>query len=113
MAILVIIILLLIGGVVGYRIGSHFSRRENEVLLINNQRHMEFSNQWFNAAKQSTELTNTISEQQTTNLSATMQSVIKLLTAFQMQNNGNLNQQQNEKVTQLINQARGITGFHE
>lgn len=113
MIILVIIILLLIGGAIGYRIGSHFSRRENEVLLINNQRHQEFSNQWFNAAKHSTDLSNLIAQQQTANLSTTVNTVVTLLSQFQTQNDGNISQQQNEKVSQLINQARGIAGFHE
>lgn len=114
MAIFILILVCLsIGGFTGFKIGTHFIRQENITVLKQNALLQQFSNEWANAARNSTELTSNIAERQTSNLATTMQSVIQLLHAYQLQQTGNSNTTQNEKVSELIAKAKSIGKLHD
>ncbi len=103
-----ILICLAAGGFIGFKIGSHFIRQENITVLKQNVLLQEFSNEWANAARNTTQLTGDIADRQTSNLATTMQTVIQLLDRVKEQQSHMLNGQEQEKVTQLINQAKQV-----
>jgi hypothetical protein len=116
MAIAFIIVILLslgLGIYGGYRYGSFHIAKENETLrnqLILQER---FSRTWAEEATEKYNLSHQIAREHTTNLGAHINMAIELLNRYQIQNTGNLNQQQNEKISDIINKAKSIATLHE
>lgn len=109
MIIVIIIVSVIVVFFLGFKAGSYFINKENEVLYKQNTLLQTFSNHWANAARSQHELTQDIAEHQTSNLTSTIQAVVYLLSAFERQNAEALSSQENEKITQLINQAKSLT----
>lgn len=110
MVLIIILIAVCIGLVFygGYRYGSYLSGQENITLRTQLMLQEKFSQSWANAAQHTTQFTADIADIQTSNLATTMQSVIQLLHAYQLQQAGNSNTPQNEKVSELIAKAKSI-----
>jgi len=111
---ILIIVCLAVGGFLGFKIGTHFIQQENIVLHKQINLLDTYSKTWASEASQSYQLSNQIAAQQTNNLATNMHNVIQLLHSIQQQQAGTLNHQENEKVTQLINQAKNLSAsLHE
>jgi len=108
------LIILGIGILIGYRIGVYFIRQENQVISMQNTLLQQYSNQWASAARNTQQLTADIAQQQTTNVTATMQVVIQLLQGIQVgQQPGQLDQRENDTIGELLAKAKSIGSLHE
>lgn len=111
--IIVILISLGLGFYGGYRYGSFHIARENETLRNQLMLQERFSRTWAAEATDKYTLSQQIASQQTNNLGSLMNMVAQTVTQYQNQNAGNLNQQQNEKVSELISKAKSIGTLHD
>jgi hypothetical protein len=110
---IVIILSVSLGGYAGFRLGGLHTARENDSLRTQLMLQEKFSRTWASEATEKYTLSNQIATQQTANLGSTMNMVIQLLSSYQFQNVGSINQTQNEKVSELIAKAKSISGLHE
>lgn len=116
MGIVIIIGILVVIGITfygGYRLGQFFIEKENDTLRTQLMFQERFSRTWAAEATDKYTLSYQVAAQQKTNLTETMQTVIQLLSAYQLQNTGNTPQLQHEKVSELIARAKAIGTLHE
>lgn len=106
---IVILISLIIGGVAGFKIGGYHSMKLVHTVTEENTRLREFAKAWASAASSTTQISNDAANQTTHNLNSTIHTVIQLLGTVQQQQANTLSSHENEKVTQLINQAKSLT----
>ena len=113
MAALIVIIILGLVFYGGFRYGSHHTRRVNETLHTQLLLQEKFSKTWAAEATDKYNLSNQVNAQNTNNVGTTIQMVLQLLNNLQSQNTGTLNEQQNEKVSDLIARAKSIGKLHD
>lgn len=112
MALLIIIILgLVFYG--GFRLGGLHRNRENMTLRNQLMLQEQFSKTWAAEATDKYSLSQQVAAQQVQNMGSLMNTVTQMLYNYQQQNAGSLNQQQNEKVSELIAKAKAIGKLHD
>lgn len=111
--IVVCIILLILGGAVGYWWGVQHSHGVNDVLITQNTFLSDYADGWFQAAKRTSQLTQDIAQRHTGNIAASMNMVIQILNAIRSQQSTVLDTQMQQKVDSLIQQAKSIAGHNE
>jgi len=108
MVVVIIIILLGLSFYGGYRFGSFHTAKENDTLRNQLMLQERFSRIWAAEATDKYTLSEQVAAQHVNNLGTTIHTVIQLLSAYQFQNAGNINSQENEKVSELIAKAKSI-----
>lgn len=110
MVILIVILAsLIVGGIIGFKIGGYHSMKLVHTVTEENNRLRTFSNVWASAASSTTQISNEVAQHTTQNLNNTLHLVTQLLGTAQRQQENTLSNQENEKITQLINQAKSLT----
>lgn len=92
----------------GFRLGSHHTRRENDTLRNQLILQEKFSRNWAAEATDKYTLVQHVGQQHYSNVSSTIQMVVHLLQTIQLEQGHNLSSQENEKINQLINQAKQV-----
>lgn len=111
--IIIALLSMLLGGYFGYRLGALFTSKENTMLKNQVTLLRDYSQYWGTMAAQKHDLAQQVAQQQTTNVSSTIQTVVQLLHTFQREAAATLNN--NEKhvidnaIDQIITQAQAIT----
>ena len=113
MVIVIIIICVGLGFYGGFKYGAYHIARENDTLRNQLMLQERFSRTWAAEATDKYTLSQQIASQQTQNLGSLMNMVVQTLSIYQHQNAGTLNQQENEKVSELISKAKSIGTLHD
>ena len=111
--IILIIVCMGLGFYGGYRYGSFHTARENQTLRSQLILQERFSRTWAAEATDKYTLSQQVATQQTQNLGSLMHMVVQTLSIYQYQNAANLNQHENEKVSELITKAKSIGTLHD
>ncbi len=110
--ILGILLILGIGILIGYKIGIYFTQQQIQVVEANNIRLQQYCNEWSSVARNNTELTGTIAQQQITNVSSTMSTVIQLLSTLQT-NQPSVSQKEENVIQNILDQANSLSPHAE
>lgn len=115
MLITLTIIALALGLFLGYKAGAFYEKKltstlEGKIEILENQVRLlqEYSAHWAAESTNRYHLLGQIAQQQTTNTSTQIQTVIQLLQTIQKEEGQNLSKNENEKISQLINQAKQV-----
>lgn len=106
-AIAIIILSLVFYG--GFRLGGYHMGKENNTLRNQLLLQEKFSTGWAAEATNKYTLSQNVAQQQTNNLQTNMNTVIQLLNTIQKEQIQTLNNEEQEKINQLIYQAKSIT----
>lgn len=106
---IVILISLIVGGIIGFKIGGYHSMKLVNTVTEENNRLRQFANAWVSAASSTTQISSDAAHQTTQNLNSTIQTVVQLLGTVQQQQANNLSKHENDQVNALIQQAKSLT----
>lgn len=104
---------ILLGGYIGYRIGGHFSRLESQTVKAQNELLRQYSIEWANAARNSSQLSGEISDRHVNQVATTMGTVIQLLQNLEQRQYNSMESEQAEAIQKLLNDARAISPTSE
>ena len=106
--IILLLVILLAGGTIGWYSGTYFTRKEN--LVLRNQVALleSYSKHWAGEATSKYSLAQSTAQHESERLNKTMLTVIQLLQHSIIQSNGTLSQQSQQEIGKLFEQARHI-----
>lgn len=109
MIILLLLVLLAIGFVIGYKTGQWYSNGLNSSLRTQVDMLTVHSRHWAQEATNKYQLSEQISAGQARQVTATLQTVIYMLQVMQKEQQQTLSNEEQEKIELLINQAKQIS----
>lgn len=113
---ILIIVALALGLFLGYKAGAYHTNKVNNTLrsqieILENQVSLlqGYSNYWGKETAGSFTLLNTISQHHTSSSASTINTVIQLLSSMQREQGTSMTSESQQKIQELINQAKAIT----
>lgn len=107
--ILLAIIMLALGCYIGYKAGKRQAEKELEIVYTQNALLQSYAQQWSDISSNRTNLIMDVAQHQTQTTGATINTVIHLLHSLESKAINNTDTEQQEKINQLINQAKQLT----
>lgn len=113
MILLIVLILLSIGFIAGYKVGQWYSKGLNTSLQSQVDLLTLHSKHWAQEASNKYQLSEQVSIHQTKSTSETMHTIIQLLSALEQQQSHASNTDEQRKISHILNQAKSLALHHE
>lgn len=99
---------IIIGLIAGFYAGSFFIRKENQVVIQQNQMLQEYAERWSAMARNASLINSEVAHQNTSNLQTTMGTVIQMLSVIQREQSHAMNADQEIAINRIIDEAKNI-----
>lgn len=107
--IIAVVIGIIIGLIGGFYAGSFFIRKENQVVIQQNQMLQEYADRWSAMARNASLMNSEVAHQNTSNLQTTMGTVIQMLSVMQREQSHAINAEQETAINRIIEEAKSIS----